>query len=146
MPSSSRARWIISNRSAAVNGFSPVWLYCADPIPMISSSCFARIRFAIARCPLWNGWNRPMNRARLSVIVVVPEELVEVLALDRQVLTAMHAPRVVRLRVERGVELEARVADEVVVGRLVLHGFPGLRTRRRLRCRVPGLRGTRAAS
>src|SRR5437899_418367 len=105
IPSSSRARWIISNRSAAVNGFSPVWLYCADPIPMISSSCFARIRFAIARWPLWNGWNRPMNRARLSVIVVVPEELVEVLALDRQVLATMHAPRVVRLRVEGRVEL-----------------------------------------
>src|SRR5437773_6734193 len=121
IPSSSRARWIISNRSAAVNGFSPVWLYCADPIPMISSSCFARIRFAIARWPLWNGWKRPMNRARLSVIVVLTDELVQVLAFQGEVLPAVDAPGVVHLRIQGGVKLEAGIADEVVVGRLVLH-------------------------
>src|SRR3989475_12332325 len=124
MPSSSRARWIISNRSAAVNGFSPVWLYCADPIPMISSSCFARIRFALARCPLSTAWTRPTKRARLSVILVLPEELVQVLALDREVLPAVDAPGVVHLRVQCRVELEAGIADEVLVGRLVLHARP----------------------
>src|SRR3989442_1513481 len=122
IPSSSRARWIISNRSAAVNGFSPVWLYWAVPIPMMTSSCFSRIRFAVARWPLWKGWNRPMNRARLAFIPVVPEELVQVFALDGEVLAAVDAPRVVQLRIERGVELEARVADEIVFEGLVLHG------------------------
>src|SRR6266511_5959586 len=123
MPSVSRARWIISNRSAAVNGFSPVWLYCADPIPMISSPCFSRTRLAIARCPLWNGWNRPMNRARLPVIPVVLEELVQILTLDREVLPTVDAPRVVLVGAQGGVELEAGIADELVV-ELVLHATP----------------------
>src|SRR6266567_3634332 len=63
MPSASRARLIISYRSPAVKGFSPVWLYCAEPIPTMISSCVSRIRRTVARWPRWNGWNRPMKKA-----------------------------------------------------------------------------------
>src|SRR3990172_858093 len=135
MPSASRARWIISNRSPAVNGFSPVWLYWADPMPMISSSWFSRTFRTIARWPLWNGWNLPMRSARLVLIPAVLEKVVQVLAGDGQVLPAVDAAGVVPLRRERGVELEAGESDELVLDRLVLHPT---NPQRSVRDRAPG--------
>src|SRR2546422_2278727 len=62
-----------------------------------------------------------MNRARLEVIPVVPDEQVQVFALDCEVLAAVYAPRVVPVRAQGGVELEARIADEILVEGLVVH-------------------------
>src|SRR5213592_1017125 len=63
---------IISYRSPAVKGFSPVWLYWAEPIPTMISSLDSRIRLTIARCPRWNGWNRPMKKARPVIRTRLP--------------------------------------------------------------------------
>src|SRR5438034_7332046 len=104
MPSASRARLIISYRSPAVNGFSPVWLYCAEPIPTMISSFDSRMRFTVARWPRWNGWNRPMKKAR-PVTRRPREEVVDVWAFDRQELAAVDAAAVIVRRRERGTEL-----------------------------------------
>src|SRR3990172_2600841 len=75
IPSASRTRLIISYRSPAVKGFSPVWLYCAEPIPTMISAFVSRIFRTIARWPLWNGWERPMNRALPPLIPPPPRSV-----------------------------------------------------------------------
>src|SRR3990172_2392892 len=62
--SASSVRRIISYRSPAVNGFSRVWEYCADPMPITISPCAARIRRPLPKRPRGTGWPRPTNRGR----------------------------------------------------------------------------------
>src|SRR5580692_2977248 len=128
---SRRARAIISNRSAAVNGFSRVYDSPALPIPRMRSSCgraFVTCR-TTSTCPEWNGWNRPTRSPRTCApllrreVLDVVDELVDVRARRRQVVPAVAARLVVQVRLQRRVEDVTRAVAEPVlpfvgVGRL----------------------------
>ena len=54
---------IIRILSAAENGFSGSNECCALPMATITRELLAAIHLTAARCPLWKGWNLPMNNA-----------------------------------------------------------------------------------
>src|SRR5208282_3314223 len=133
----SSARSIISNRSPAVNGFFQVNDSSALPIARRREAPgrSAAISRTTARCPRWNGWNRPTRRPRIPgpslgrQVLDVLEELIDMGASRGQVMPAVTAVLVVVGPRQPRVELEAGTVDEPFLVQLLLLR-EGDRTRR----------------